>query len=409
MKESGFVQKASGGVTAAKGFSAGGIHCGVKKAKLDLAMIYTSSPAAAAGVFTQNLVKASPVLVTKENIASGYGRAVVINSGNANACTGQKGIDDAEEMASQTAGALGVKPAEVLVASTGVIGVPLPMENISEGINKLGKNLSPTGSYDAAEAIMTTDTFPKQAAVEVDLGGTTVKIGGIAKGSGMIHPNMATLLGFITSDAAISPQLLQKALKDAVNRSFNMISIDGDTSTNDMIIVLANGEAENPLIENETKEFYRFQEGLFKVCTMLAKLIVRDGEGATKLIEIEVRGAAAEEDARKIARSIANSNLVKTAMYGEDANWGRILVAAGYSGGYFDPAKVDVYLESSAGSEKMANAGMGLAFSEENAARILRETDIKIVIDLNLGQLTARAWACDLSYEYIKINTEYRT
>jgi len=409
MSEFSAFKEIAGGVTAAEGFKATGLHCGIKKAKPDLALLFSDIKAAAAGIFTQNLVQAAPIIIAKEHLKGGFARAVVVNSGNANACTGERGLADAREMARATGAALGIDAREVVVSSTGVIGVPLPMDRIKRGIEEAAVKLSADGGPLAAEAIMTTDTFSKQAAVQVEIDGITVTIGGMAKGSGMIHPNMATMLGFITTDAAVSPAMLQKALKDAADGSFNMITVDGDTSTNDMVVVLANGKAGNPIIDTQNAAYSRFREALKYVCIKLAKDIVRDGEGATKFVEVEVNYAPTKEDARKIAMSVATSNLVKTAMFGEDANWGRILAAAGYSGALFDPSKVNIFLESAAGKEQVARGGMGLAFSEENAARILREKDIRVVIDLNQGDAAARAWTCDLSYEYVRINAEYRT
>jgi len=409
MSEVPAFKEIAGGVTAAEGFKATGLHCGIKKAKPDLALLFSDIKAAAAGIFTQNLVQAAPIIIAKEHLKGGFARAVVVNSGNANACTGERGLADAREMARATGAALGIDAREVVVSSTGVIGVPLPMDRIKRGIEEAAVKLSADGGPLAAEAIMTTDTFSKQAAVQVEIGGITVTIGGMAKGSGMIHPNMATMLGFITTDAAVTPAMLQKALKDAADSSFNMITVDGDTSTNDMVVVLANGKAGNPIIDTQNAAYSRFREALKYICIKLAKDIVRDGEGATKFLEVEVNYAPTKEDARKIAMSVATSNLVKTAMFGEDANWGRILAAAGYSGALFDPSKVNIFLESTAGEEQVARGGMGLAFSEENAARILKEKDIRIVIDLNQGNAAARAWTCDLSYEYVRINAEYRT
>jgi len=398
-----------GGITAVQGFKASGLHCGIKRSRADLALIYTEAEASAAGVFTQNTVKAAPVILSKKHLSSGRARAVVVNSGNANACTGERGMSDAEKMAETAAYALGIKPQEVVVASTGVIGVPLPMDKIQRGIYEAAEKLSSDGGSAAAEAIMTTDTYPKEFAVRFDLDGVTVTVGGMAKGSGMIHPNMATMLGFIATDAAVSPKMLKKALKYAVDRSFNMITVDGDTSTNDMVVVLANGLSKNPIIDSEAPAYFKFLRALERVCLELAKDIVRDGEGATKFVEIEVSGASSVEEARKLALSVATSSLVKTALFGEDANWGRILAACGKTGVLFDPSKVDIFLKSKGGIEQTARGGMGLPFNEENAARILAEKEIKIIINFNEGEASAKAWTCDLSYEYVRINSSYRT
>lgn len=400
------MKRISGGVTAAKGFKAYGVHCGLKKAKLDLAVVISEVPAAAAGVFTTNLVQAAPIKITKEHLAlGGTARAVVINSANANACTGSQGILDAKAMAGAVAEHLNCSPEEVLVSSTGVIGVPLPMDRIMAGITKLMPNLSREGSSRAAEAIMTTDTFPKEYAVEFELGGKTVRIGGMAKGSGMIHPNMATMLAFITTDIRIERSLLQQALKEAADRSFNMISVDGDTSTNDMVVILANGQAEAREIKDEGPDYELFCRALNEVTEELAKLIVKDGEGASKFVEIHVKGAPNQSAARTVARSIASSNLVKAAVFGEDANWGRILCAAGYSGAVFDPDKISVFL----GQLKVVENGTGTAFDEAKAAGILSSDEIVITVDLGAGDEEAKAWTCDLTYDYVKINASYRS
>ena len=398
-----------GGITAAKGFMAAGLHCGIKKAKPDLALIWSQVEAAAAGVFTQNLVKAACVTLTQENLSVGYGQAVVVNSGNANACTGEQGLKDALQMAVLAGEALKLAPSKVAVASTGVIGVQLPMDKIGPGISKAAKALSETGGSDAALAIMTTDTAAKETAVSVEIGGVPVIIGGMAKGSGMIHPNMATMLGFITTDAAIAPAMLRKALKQSTDRSFNRITVDGDTSTNDMVVALANGVAGNALIASENEDYCKFMNALQQVCTYLAQRIVRDGEGATKFVEVQVINALSEKDAVLIAKAIAESNLVKTAMFGQDANWGRIIAAAGYSGADFDPLTVNIFLESAAGKEQTTKDGAGLPFDEDNALSILKEKDIKILVDLQQGKEEAIVWTCDLSYDYVRINGEYRS
>lgn len=404
--------KIKGNVTAPKGFSAAGIVAGVKKSgKKDLALIYSNQPAIGAGVFTQNLVKAAPLLLDIEHLSvnQNKARAIVVNSGNANACVGGQGWLDALEMAAQTAQGLGIKTEEVLVASTGVIGVPLPMDKITGGIKNAIENLSTTGGEDAARAIMTTDLTVKEIALSLDIGGKEIKIGAIAKGSGMIHPNMATMLCFITTDAAVEEQSLKEALRKAVDGSFNMLTVDGDTSTNDMVLILANGAAENDLLTQEHPDYGRFVEILAEICTYLAREIARDGEGATKLLEVLVRGGKSMEEARLVAKSVASSNLVKTALFGEDPNWGRILCAAGYSGAQFKPELVDVYLKSKAEEIQVAAFGEGISFDEKIAKAILAEKEIMIILDLHQGSETGLAFGCDFSYDYIKINADYRT
>lgn len=398
-----------GGVTAAKGFAAAGVHCGIKKSKPDLALVYSRTKAAAAGVFTQNKVKAAPVIVSQEHLVSGYAQAVVANSGNANACTGDQGLAHARLMAELAGKALDLDPSDVVVASTGVIGVPLPMEKITGGIGKAAAALSETGGGEAAQAIMTTDTVRKEVTVQTEIAGVPIIVGGMAKGSGMIHPNMATMLCFITTDAAIAPDLLKKALSECTDDSFHRITVDGDTSTNDMVVVLANGEAGNAPILYEDVDFLQFKEALGQVCTELAKMIVRDGEGATKFIEVQVVNAPDAQQAQEMATSIACSNLFKTAMFGEDANWGRIIMAAGNSGIDFDPAKVDIYLESASGKEQTTSNGCGLPFDEAKAALILKEKDIKVIVDLKQGDAHGLAWTCDFSCEYVRINADYRS
>lgn len=403
----GDIHPVAGGITAPKGFVAAGVHAGLKKEKMDLALIVSEVPATAAAVYTRNRVKAAPLLVTRENLKSGIARAIVCNSGNANACTGERGYRDAREMAALTAAAVGCEPWQVVVASTGVIGVPLPMDKISAGIRAAAEKLGVDGGSDAAAAIMTTDTIKKEIAVQMTLGGVTVTIGGIAKGSGMIHPNMGTMLCFLTTDVAMEREDLEQALRAVVDRTFNMVTVDGDTSTNDMAVILANGCAGNPPLTIEDHAVFR--AALEYVCRELARLIARDGEGATKLITVKVRGAASEGEARLVARTVAGSNLVKSAVFGADANWGRILCAAGYSGAEIDPNRVDIYLESRAGCEQMARDGEGLAFCEDSAAAILREEEITIILDLKQGTAAATAWGCDLTYDYVKINASYRT
>lgn len=399
-----------GGVTAAPGFLAAGVHAGLKKVKRDLALLFSKEPAVAAGVFTTNKVKAAPLKVSREHLQNEVAKAVVINSGNANACTGEKGLEDAKTMAEITAKVLGCEPQEVLVASTGVIGVPLPMEKIIQGIRNAALDLTPTGGALAAEAIMTTDTFPKEISLEFSVGGKTAILGGMAKGSGMIHPNMATMLGFLTTDLAISKELLQEALTEVVQKTFNMITVDGDTSTNDMVLIMANGLAGNePIADKKDPAYQEFYQALTYACTHLAKAIAKDGEGATKLLTVEVVNAATEKDARLAAKSVCSSNLVKTALFGEDANWGRILAAVGYSGADFDPEKVDIFIKSAAGEIIVASQGAGLNFDEEKAKEILQEKEITFVIDLHEGTQGATAWSCDFSYNYVKINSSYRS
>ena len=396
----------SGSVTAPKGFKAGGVSCGIKKNNQpDLALIVSDLPATAAGIFTTNKVQAAPVLLSKQHLQNGHAQAIIANSGNANACVGPVGDQTALTMA-ETAGQLfKLKKEDVLVASTGVIGVQLPVAKIQTGLLQKSDIVSNTGGSAAAKAIMTTDTFPKEAAVEFELDGQTVKIGGIAKGSGMIHPNMATMLGFITSDAAISPKMLQQALLEAGEHSFNRITVDGDTSTNDSLIALANGMAGNREIDVIGPDYQLFLTGLTTVCLELAKMVAKDGEGATKLVEIKVTAAASEAEAVKLGKSIATSNLVKTAIFGEDANWGRILAAAGYSGVEFNPAQVDIYL----GDLLVCQGGVGLEFDETQAKAILAQKELLISVHLGTGTNTASVWTCDLSYDYVKINGSYRT
>lgn len=395
----------NGGVTSPQGFLAVGVKAYIKKDKKDLAVIYSEVPATTAGVFTTNKVKAAPLLVTKEHIKNGRAQAVVVNAGNANACTGEQGFDNAVATAQRAGELLKIDPHDVIVTSTGVIGVQLPMDRVLAGVEKAVGKLDRDGGAKAAKAIMTTDTVPKEIAVEFMLGGKKAVIGAMAKGSGMIHPNMATMLGFVTTDAAVSPALLDRALRYAVNRTFNMVTVDGDTSTNDMVVVLANGLAGNPEITAEDDDYITFRDALLYVCTYLARMIARDGEGATKLVEVRVVNAASEEDAKKAAKAVANSNLVKTAIFGEDANWGRIICAVGYSGAEFDPAKVDI----SIGDEKMCGDGTPLNFSEERAKKILERDEVSILVDMKAGPAEAVAWTCDFSYDYVKINADYRT
>ena len=396
-----------GGITAAKGFRACGVHSGVKKAKKDLALVLSTLSANAAAVLTQNKVLAAPVLVTKEQLSRGHSvRALVVNSGNANACTGERGMADAWAMVRSTASALGLKEEEVLVSSTGVIGQFLPIELLTLAIRGSSSELSESGGTDAAEAIMTTDTFIKEYAVELSLGGVPVTIGGMAKGSGMIAPNMATMLAFVTTDAAVSQDALRAAIRDGAERSFNRISVDGDTSTNDMLAIFANGASGAPKIDAPAgKEYELFSGALEQVLIALAKMIVRDGEGATKFVEIEVSGAANEASAVKAARAIASSNLVKTAINGEDANWGRILAAVGNAGIEFDPSEVEICF----GSVPILRRNYKINFSEEEAKKVLSQKEIRISVALNHGPGEARFWTCDLSKGYVDINANYRT
>ena len=399
-----------GGVTAAQGFVAGGIHCGVRKnkSKPDLAMIYSESPCTAAAVYTRNLVKGAPILVTKENLKNGQAKAVVCNSGNANTCNAD-GVEKARAMCELTGKALGIDPQDVVVASTGVIGQPLPLEPIAAGIPELAKTLSPEGSLGAATAIMTTDTIPKEAAAEVEIGGKTVRMGGISKGSGMIHPNMATMLCFVTTDCAITPEMLDKAIHQVTDCTFNMISVDGDTSTNDTFAILANGAAGNQEIQEEGADYDAFVEALEAVCRKLSKLMAGDGEGATKLLVCKVEGASDMLTAKTVAKSVICSTLFKAAMFGADANWGRVLCAIGYSGADVDVEKIDVSFRSQAGQVDVCVNGAGIPFSEEKASQVLGEKEIEILIHLHLGQVQAEAYGCDLTYDYVKINGDYRT
>jgi glutamate N-acetyltransferase/amino-acid N-acetyltransferase len=401
------IEECGGGISAPQGFRAAGVHCGIKKAKKDLALVATTSPAVAAAVFTTNKVQAAPLLVDKIQLGRGASfRGLVVNSGNANACTGERGMHDAWSMVNGCAAALGVPEEQVLVSSTGVIGQFLPMEKICAGIRDAATHLSADAHGDAAEAIMTTDTFAKEVAVKVELPDAVVTIGGMAKGSGMIAPNMATMLAFVSTDAAIAPALLKDALKTASDRSFNRISVDGDMSTNDTALVLANGIAGNRALGSAADPGYsRFSEALEHVLVRLSKMIVLDGEGATKFVEIQVCGAASEESATRAARAIANSNLVKTAIHGEDANWGRILAAIGYSGIDFDPSAVEIFF----GDLPILRPQYCIDFSEEAAKEILSRKEIVLRVDLHQGAAAAAFWTCDLSREYVAINANYRT
>ncbi len=395
----------SGGITAVPGFMASGINCGIKDNKKDLAIFYSKVPAVSAGVFTTNLIKAAPVLVTARNMKEKNTRAVVVNSGNANACSGQRGWEDAEKMVSLTARHLHLDPREVLVSSTGVIGQFLPMDKVEKGIKMAVEGLSEGGGSEAAEAILTTDTIKKEIAYRFEISGKTVTIGAMAKGSGMICPNMATMLAFITTDVCISKELLQKALGESVKYSYNLITVDGDTSTNDMVLLLANGQAQNPLIDEEGEDYQKFVEALNYVNKTMARQIIYDGEGTTKLIEVTLQGVKDYESGRKMAMGILNSNLVKTAFFGEDANWGRIITAMGYSRSDFEPEKVDIFL----GDLQVMKEGVGLIFNEDRALEILKQKEVKVLINLKMGNHNITAWGSDLSHQYVTINSSYRT
>ena len=400
----------SGGVCAAKGFKANGIHCGIRKNhdKKDLSMIVSAVPASAAAVYTTNLVKGAPLAVTKAHLADGTAQLVICNSGNANTCNAN-GVEIAERMSALAAEELGIAPMDVVVASTGVIGQPLDIAPIAAGIPALAAGLSAGGSRAAAEGIMTTDTEVKEIAVEFEVGGATCRLGGIAKGSGMIHPNMATMLVFLTTDCAIAPEMLQKALSTDIQSTFNMLSIDGDTSTNDMVVVLANGMAGNPVISEEGEDFAAFMAALNSVTVALCRRIAGDGEGATKLLECVVTGAQDVQTARTVAKSVVCSSLLKAAMFGADANWGRVLCAIGYSGAEVDVNQVDVAFRSAKGTIDVCKNGAGVPFSEEIAKEILLEKEIDILVGLGDGGCGASAWGCDLTYDYVKINGDYRT
>ncbi len=398
-----------GGVCAAKGFKANGIHCGIRKnrTKRDLSLIVSDVPAAAA-VYTTNLVKGAPLTVTKKNLQNMTASAVICNSGNANTCNAN-GIEIAENMCDLLSRELNIDPSDVVVASTGVIGQPLDITPIANGLPKLVSGLSALGGAYAAEGIMTTDTTKKEIAVEFEVGGKVCHIGGIAKGSGMIHPNMATMLVFITSDVDISGEMLQKALSSDIKNTFNMLSIDGDTSTNDMVVVLANGLAENIKITKENEDFNIFMKALNTVTVNLCRMIAGDGEGATKLLECKVTGADTIDTAKTVAKSVVCSSLLKAAMFGADANWGRVLCAIGYSGAKVDVDKIDVSFKSAKGTIEVCKNGAGVDFSEEIAKEILLEDEIEILVDLGSGEISSTAWGCDLTYDYVKINGDYRT
>ncbi len=399
----------NGGICAAKGFMASGVHCGIRKnkTKRDLSLIYSETPCAAAAVYTTNLVKGAPLIVNKKHLANGKAQAVICNSGNANTCNAN-GIEVAEKTADCLAKALNIDSDDVIVSSTGVIGLPLDVEPIEKGIPKLIKELG-DNSKQAAEGIMTTDTKVKEIAIEFEIDGKKCRIGGIAKGSGMIHPNMATMLVFITTDCNISSEMLQKALSTDIKETFNMISVDGDTSTNDMVTVLANGKAGNKEITADDDDFKTFMKALNTVNVYLCRRIVADGEGATKMLECKVEGANTLENAKLCAKSVVCSALTKAAMFGSDANWGRVLCAIGYSGAKVDVEKIDVKFKSAKGEILVCENGAGVEFSEEKAKEILLEDEIEILVNLNSGEYSSVAWGCDLTYDYVKINGDYRT
>lgn len=404
------MKEIQGGICAAKGFKANGIHCGIRKnkSKRDLSLIVSDVRAAAAAVYTTNLVKGAPILVNQKHLADGYAQAIICNSGIANTCNAN-GVEMAEEMSKLVEKATGVKSDDVVIASTGVIGMPLNVTPIANGMDELVAGLGYDNNSLAAEGIMTTDTKKKEIAVSFEIDGVECRIGGMAKGSGMIHPNMATMLVFVTSDVAITSEMLRKAVSDDVKTSFNMISVDGDTSTNDTFAVLANGMAGNKVIDSEGEAYDAFCEALHKVSVDLSRKIAGDGEGATKLLECKVTGGKTDEIAKKVAKSVICSSLTKAAMFGADANWGRVLCAIGYSGADVDIEKINVSFESAKGTIEVCHNGAGVDFSEEKAKEILLEKEIDILIDLNDGDFDATAWGCDLTYEYVKINGDYRT
>lgn len=402
-----------GGVTAAKGFQAAAAAAQIKyQGRTDMAMIYSEVPAVAAGTFTTNVVKAAPVKWDQEMVYHHpFAQAVVCNSGIANACTGTEGYGYCKATAQAAALALQVPEDAVLVASTGVIGMQLPIDRICQGIHAMAPKLSGElkAGTEAAQAIMTTDTHKKEAAVEIEIGGKTVTIGGMCKGSGMIHPNMCTMLGFVTTDACISKEMLQKALSEDVQDTYNMVSVDGDTSTNDTVLLLANGMAGNPEITEDGEDFRTFKKALNHINTCLCRMIAGDGEGATALFEVKVIGAESKEQAVTLSKSVVTSSLTKAAIYGHDANWGRILCAMGYSGAQFDPEKVDLYFESKAGKLKIIENGVATGYSEEEATRILSQPEVTAIADVKMGTASATAWGCDLTYDYVKINADYRS
>lgn len=403
----------SGGVTAAKGFEAASVKAQIKyQNRKDMALVYSQVPCVVAGTFTTNVVKAAPVKWDQEVVKnSPFAQAVVVNSGIANACTGAEGYGYCEKTAQVAERLLGIPASAVLVASTGVIGMQLPIERIEAGVALLAESLSDSeeAGLEAARAIMTTDTQPKYVAVQVEIGGKMVTVGGMCKGSGMIHPNMCTMLGFVTTDVAITKEMLQKALREDVKDTYNMVSVDGDTSTNDTVLLLANGMAENPLIDKEDEKYVAFKEALHYVNTELAKKIAGDGEGATCLFEVKVIGAKTKEDAVTLSKSVITSSLTKAAIYGHDANWGRILCAMGYSGVQFDPEKVDLYFESAAGKIKIIEDGVSTGYNEQEATKILSESYVTAIADVKMGEAFATAWGCDLTHKYVDINADYRS
>lgn len=406
-------KRIEGGVTAAKGFCSASAAAGIKyKDRKDMAMIYSQVPCQAAGTFTTNVVKAAPVKWDQDIVYNKpKAQAVVINAGIANACTGAEGYGYCKETADAAAAALGIPAESVLVASTGVIGMQLPMDRIRAGIQAMAPELDESLESGAAsaQAIMTTDTKKKEAAVQVELGGKTVTIGGMCKGSGMIHPNMCTMLGFITTDAAISREMLQAALSEDVKDTYNMVSVDGDTSTNDTVLLLANGMAGNPEITEKDQDYEAFKEALHQVNETLAKKIAGDGEGCTALFEVKILGAETKDQAVTLAKSVITSNLTKAAIFGHDANWGRILCAMGYSGAQFDPEKVDLFFESAAGKLQIIENGVAVDYSEQQATKILSEPEVTATADIKMGDAQATAWGCDLTFDYVKINADYRS
>ena len=407
------MKKIEGSVTAAKGFLAAGIEAGIKyQNRKDMAMIYSEVPCILAGTFTTNLVKAAPVLWDKKIVKeSPYGQAVVINSGIANACTGKEGFAYCEKTAQVASEVLHIPESAVLCASTGVIGMQIPFDKLEAGIRDLSTKLGgdQEKAHDAACAIMTTDTMAKEVALQVEIGGKTVTIGGMSKGSGMIHPNMCTMLSFVATDANISKEMLQKALSEVVPDTYNMVSVDGDTSTNDTVLLLANGLAGNPEITEENEDYKIFKEALFEVNKTQAMHIAGDGEGATALFEVTIQGAESKAQAVTLAKSVITSSLTKAAIFGHDANWGRILCAMGYSGAKFDPENVDLYFESAAGKMQIITKGVAVDYSEEEATKILSEQKVTAIADIHMGEATATAWGCDLTYDYVKINADYRS
>lgn len=407
------IKKTEGGVTAAKGFLAASCAAGIKyQERQDMAMIYSELPCKSAGTFTTNVVKAAPVKWDRKQVESGEAaQAVVVNAGIANACTGEEGMEYCRRTAAAAGAALGIAPGAVLVASTGVIGKQLPMDRIEAGVKMLAKDLGSglDKGEAASRAIMTTDTKNKQVAVQVELGGALVTVGGMCKGSGMIHPNMCTMLSFVTTDAAISKELLVEALREDIKDTYNMISVDGDTSTNDTVLLLANGMAQNPEIREKNQDYELFCKALNTVNEALAKKMAGDGEGCTALFEVKVVGAETKEQAVTLSKSIITSNLTKAAIFGHDANWGRILCAMGYSGALFDPERVDLFFESSAGRLQIIENGVALPYSEEEATKILSEPEVTAIADVKMGEASATAWGCDLTFDYVKINADYRS